>query len=148
MKVYTEIPTNPEAYLEQSRISLMEIFEKIFRGFQQLNTFAKSSAIDVRRSSKYTSEICRKLISISLRNIVQQQLFGAFVVKSSALPKAAAPRFFVKKLQRLYRSLFLIKFQAEGLQLYERSLRRRTFPVLFSQNTLGRLLLAFTESLS
>ena len=70
MKVYTEIPTNPEAYLEQSRISLMEIFVKIFRGFYQLNTFAKSSAIDVRLSSKYTSEICRKLISISLRNIV------------------------------------------------------------------------------
>ena len=33
MKVYTEIPTNPEACLQHGRTSMMEFFVKIFRGF-------------------------------------------------------------------------------------------------------------------
>ena len=45
----------PEAYLEPSRTSKMELFAKIVYGFQLSNLSAKSSILDVRVPSECAS---------------------------------------------------------------------------------------------
>ena len=46
-----------EVYPEPYQTSKMELLAKIVNGFQPLTIFAKSSILDVRQGSKYTSNI-------------------------------------------------------------------------------------------
>ena len=64
-----EISTNPEAYSEPSRTSVMELFAKIPNGFMLLTIFVKSFIIDIRLGYKYTSGIYPKLISKNMMNL-------------------------------------------------------------------------------
>ena len=46
----------PQAYLEHSRISKMELLAKIVNGFQPLTIFLKSSILDIQLSSEHASD--------------------------------------------------------------------------------------------
>ena len=45
-----------EVYSEPSRISTMELFAKIVKGFQLLIIFIKSSILDIRMDFEYASQ--------------------------------------------------------------------------------------------